>query len=75
MLHQNDHDQNKEGHEETIQEPDIYELGVGGGRQALGYGALQGVHYEQGRDRKWDGRLEVFFIEIDSSLKKWINII
>ena len=75
MLHQNDHDQNKEGHEQAIQEPDIYELGVGGGRQALGYGALQGVHYEQGRDRKWDCRLEVFFIEIDSSLKKWINII
>ena len=75
MLDKNDHDQDKEWHEETIQEPDIYELGVGGGRQALGYGAFQGVHYEQGRDRKWDGRLEVFFIEINRSLKKGINIV
>ena len=75
MLDKNDHNQNKEGHEETIQEPDIYELGVGGGRQALGDGALQGVHHEHSRDHKWDGRLEVFFIKINSSLKKGIDII
>ena len=75
MLDKNDHDQDKEWHEETVQEPDIYELGVGGGRQALSNGPLQGVHYEQGRDRKWDGRLEVLFIEINRSLKKGINII
>ena len=69
MLHKNDHDQNQEGHEEAVQQPDIYELGVGGGGQGLGDGALQRVHHQHGRDYQWDGRLEVFSIEINSCLE------
>ena len=55
MLHEDDHNQNEEGHEEAVQQPDIYELGVGGGGEGLSDGALQRVHHQHGGDDQGDG--------------------
>ena len=74
MLHKYKYNKDEEWHEQSIDQPDVNELCVRRSWQLLTYRAFQGVHHQHGGDGQRDGRLEVFFEEIDRNLEKCMKL-
>ena len=59
----------QEGEHLAHDQPDVDHPDVGGGGQLVGDCHVQRVHHQHGRDHQGDGSLEMFSIEINSSLE------